>query len=116
VVGVGGKGRRGGHEAASAKAPHGVREPHARPGMLGGARAQRLLGGSLTAGRQRCRRSRDGRGGSKSGDVVVWLHALTALDICVSDASQRKACGSTSVAVLPSEHFGNRVPRHDGIR
>ncbi len=37
AVGAGGRGRRKGHEAAGAEVPHGVREPRARPGALGGA-------------------------------------------------------------------------------
>jgi hypothetical protein len=34
------------------------------------------------------------------------MHALTALDICVTEAIKIKACGSTLGAVFPSEHFG----------
>ncbi len=47
---------------------------------------------------------------------LACVHTLTALDICVSDAIHTKACGSTSGAVFPLQHFGNRVLHHGGIR
>jgi hypothetical protein len=71
AVGAGGRGCWGGHDAAGAEVLHGLREPCARPGALGGAGVRCLLGGSLMAGRRRRWCNHDGRGGSNSGDVVV---------------------------------------------
>jgi hypothetical protein len=50
AVGAGGRRCRRGHEAVGAEVTHGVREPCGCPGALGGAGAQSLLGGLLTAG------------------------------------------------------------------
>jgi hypothetical protein len=46
---------------------------------------------------------------------LACMHASTALDICVSDASQKKARQDTLGTEFPSEHFGNRVLHHAGI-
>jgi hypothetical protein len=46
---------------------------------------------------------------------LACVQALIALDICVSDAIQKKGWRSTPGAVHLLEHSGSSTPRHGGI-